>query len=98
VGDEVKARRLGDVASVIASVSIGILSAACAVGQNAASVDQQKETFAGREPHPLDVQRAVAMKAFMAKAMKELGVPGVSFALIDHGKIVFEGGVGVRNL
>ena len=38
------------------------------------------------------------MKAFVAKAMKDLGVPGVGFALIDHGKIVFEGGLGVRNL
>jgi CubicO group peptidase (beta-lactamase class C family) len=30
--------------------------------------------------------------------MQELGVPGVAFSLIDSGKVVFEGGLGVREL
>ena len=30
--------------------------------------------------------------------MRELGVPGVGFSLIDAGKVVFEGGLGVREL
>jgi CubicO group peptidase (beta-lactamase class C family) len=90
--------RLGCLASLIFSVSAGIGSATGAVAQSAPPVDQQKETFAGRSPHPLNAQRVAAMKAFVAKAMKDLGVPGVGFALIDHGKIVFEGGLGVRNL
>jgi CubicO group peptidase (beta-lactamase class C family) len=30
--------------------------------------------------------------------MKKLGVPGASLALIDNGKVVYEGGLGVREL
>jgi CubicO group peptidase (beta-lactamase class C family) len=30
--------------------------------------------------------------------MKELGIPGVAIALSDHGKVVYEGGFGVREL
>src|SRR5579862_7705517 len=30
--------------------------------------------------------------------MKTLGIPGVSIALVDDGKVVFEGGFGVREL
>ena len=30
--------------------------------------------------------------------MKKLGVPGASLALIDGGKVVYEGGLGVREL
>lgn len=58
----------------------------------------ERESFAGRQAHPLDAERIEKMRSFLADAMKELGVPGVSFALMDHGKIVYEGGVGVREL
>jgi CubicO group peptidase (beta-lactamase class C family) len=94
----VRSPRLGCLASVILSFPGGIRNAADAVAQNAPPVDQQKDTFAGRSPHPLDGQRVAVMNAFVAKAMKDLGVPGVGFALIDHGKIVLDGGVGVRKL
>ena len=57
-----------------------------------------RETFAGRTAHPLDPARVAAMRAFVTAAMGELGVPGVGMALIDHGKLVFEGGLGVREL
>ena len=30
--------------------------------------------------------------------MKQLGIPGVSLALIDGGKVVYEGGLGVKEL
>ncbi len=60
--------------------------------------DYQRESFAGRKPHPLDAERIAQMKSFVETGMRELGVPGVGFSLIDGGKVVFEGGLGVREL
>jgi CubicO group peptidase (beta-lactamase class C family) len=57
-----------------------------------------RETFAGRTPHALDAQRIAAMRDFVRTSMQELDVPGVAIALIDHGKVVYEGGLGVREL
>jgi CubicO group peptidase (beta-lactamase class C family) len=58
----------------------------------------QKETFAGRPAHALDAARIEELKSFIQTAMKELDLPGVAIALSDHGKVVFEGGFGVREL
>jgi CubicO group peptidase (beta-lactamase class C family) len=58
----------------------------------------QRESFAGRKPHALDAERISQMKAFVESGMQQIGVPGVGFSLIDGGKVVFEGGVGVREL
>jgi len=58
----------------------------------------QREIFAGRRPHPLDASRIAQIKEFVQNSMQQLGVPGVSLALMDHGKIVYEGGLGVREL
>ena len=58
----------------------------------------QRESFAGRKSHPLDAERVAQMKSFVETGMRELGVPGVGFSLIDGGKVVFEGGLGVREL
>jgi CubicO group peptidase (beta-lactamase class C family) len=38
------------------------------------------------------------MKQFVEDSMKKLGVPGASIALVDDGKVVFEGGLGVKEL
>ena len=57
-----------------------------------------RETFAGRTAHPLDPARIDAMKAFVQTAMEQLGVPGTAIAFIDHGKVVYEGGLGVKEL
>jgi CubicO group peptidase (beta-lactamase class C family) len=57
-----------------------------------------RESFAGKTAHPLDAARVEALKAFVKTSMDELGVPGVGLALIDHGKVVYEGGLGVREL
>jgi len=57
-----------------------------------------RETFAGRAARPLDAARIEALKSFIATAMKELEVPGVSIGLYDQGHVVFEGGFGVREL
>jgi CubicO group peptidase (beta-lactamase class C family) len=58
----------------------------------------QRESFAGRKPQPLDAARIAQLKEFVETSMKQLDVPGVSIALIDGGKIVYEGGFGVRDL
>lgn len=57
-----------------------------------------KETFTGRVAHPLDAARVEAMRTFLADAIKTLGVPGAGFALIENGKVVYEGGVGVKEV
>ena len=57
-----------------------------------------RESFAGRKAYPLDAERIAQVKAFVEKSMQELGVPGVSLALVDGGKLVYEGGFGVREL
>ncbi|MES2320276.1 MAG: serine hydrolase domain-containing protein [Pseudomonadota bacterium] len=72
-----------------------------AISQMRASVvpaDYTPESFAGRKPHPLDAARVAQLRAFLEQAMKDAGVPGVGFALLENGKIVYEGGVGVREL
>ena len=57
-----------------------------------------RESFAGRTAHPLDAARIETLKAFVRSAMDQLGVPGVGLAFIDRGKVVWEGGLGVREL
>jgi CubicO group peptidase (beta-lactamase class C family) len=58
----------------------------------------QRENFAGKKAHPLDEKRIAAMRDFVARGMELLGVPGVGFSLIDGGHVVFEGGLGVKEL
>ena len=56
------------------------------------------ETFAGKTAHRLTPERIQALRDFIAQSAKELDVPGVGIALIDQGKVVYEGGYGVREL
>ena len=56
------------------------------------------ESFAGRKANPLDAARIKTIGEFVEAARKELGIPGVAIALLDGGKVVFEGGFGVREL
>ena len=58
----------------------------------------QRESFAGRKAQPLDATRITQIKEFVETSMRELGIPGASIALIDGGKIVYQGGFGVREL
>ncbi len=57
-----------------------------------------RETFAGRTAHRLDAEHVAALTSFITASMDQLHVPGTAIALIDHGKVVFEGGFGVRNV
>jgi CubicO group peptidase (beta-lactamase class C family) len=56
----------------------------------------RRENFAGKKARAIDAHVIQAMKDFVASGMKQLGVPGVAFSLIDHDKIVYVGGLGVR--
>ncbi|MDQ3756143.1 MAG: beta-lactamase family protein [Acidobacteriota bacterium] len=58
----------------------------------------RRESFAGRKAGALDAERLAQMKKFVETAMKKLDVPGVGVAFIDGGKIVYEGGYGVKEL
>jgi CubicO group peptidase (beta-lactamase class C family) len=57
-----------------------------------------RESFKGKTAAKLDAPRIEALKQFVATAETETGVPGVSFGLIQDGKVVWAGGVGVREL
>ena len=57
-----------------------------------------RESFAGRKAHPLDATRIETLKGFVRSGMDLLGIPGVGLVFIDGGKVVWEGGLGVREL
>lgn len=57
-----------------------------------------REMFTGRKAHPLDAERIKLLGEFIETAQKQLGIPGVAISLVDGGKVVFEGGFGVREL
>lgn len=58
----------------------------------------QRESFAGKKAAPLDAERVKKLKGFMEKSLAELRVPGAAVSLYQDGRIVFEGGFGVRRL
>jgi CubicO group peptidase (beta-lactamase class C family) len=57
-----------------------------------------RESFAGAKPQPLDAARVEALRKFVEDGMRATGVPGVAFGLIEGGKVIYAGGVGVREL
>ncbi len=57
-----------------------------------------RESFAGKQAHPLDKARIAALQKFVDDAREATKVPGVAFGLIQNGKVVFAGGSGVRQL
>ncbi|MGC9948788.1 MAG: serine hydrolase domain-containing protein [Bryobacteraceae bacterium] len=57
-----------------------------------------RESFAGRKALPLTPERIQELRSFVEASMKKLDVPGAGLALIDRGKVVYEGGIGVKEL
>jgi CubicO group peptidase (beta-lactamase class C family) len=57
-----------------------------------------RESFAGKRAHELDAARIAELGKFVEDGQKALGIPGVSLGIIQHGKVVFSGGFGVREL
>lgn len=58
----------------------------------------KSESFAGKTAHRLTPERIQLLRDFVTQSAKTLEVPGVGLALIDGGKVVWEGGIGVRAL
>jgi len=57
-----------------------------------------RESFAGRPVAKLDTAKIDALKKLVADAEAATGVPGVSFGVVQDGKTVWAGGVGIREL
>jgi CubicO group peptidase (beta-lactamase class C family) len=58
----------------------------------------QREVFSATKAHPLDAERIALLRAFAQDVMQQFDIPGVGLSLIDDGKVVFEGGLGVKTL
>lgn len=56
----------------------------------------QRESFAGKTAKPLTPERVEQLKAFVSEGMRQLDVPGVGLSFIDGSKLVWAGGLGVR--
>jgi CubicO group peptidase (beta-lactamase class C family) len=74
------------------SAAVGLLQ------QSLRPAGYTRETFAGREARRLTPERIASMRQFVAESAAALGVPGVGLAFVDQGKVVWQGGVGVREL
>lgn len=58
----------------------------------------QPEKFTDRKAHSLDSHRISLLRDFVQNVMQQYGIPGVGLSLIDGGKVVFQGGLGVKTL
>lgn len=57
-----------------------------------------RESFAGKKAQRLDAAHIAKLTKFIEDGQKATGVPGVSLGLIQDGKVVFSGGLGVREI
>jgi CubicO group peptidase (beta-lactamase class C family) len=57
-----------------------------------------RETFAGKKANRLDAARIAMLTKFIEDGQKATGVPGVALGLVQDGKVVYSGGLGVREL
>lgn len=57
-----------------------------------------RESFAGKAALPMNEARIGQLKDFVAQSMKELGIPGASFALTTRQGTIYATGLGVRAL
>ena len=74
------------------------LAAASVVQQSLRPAGYERESFAGRTAHRLTPERIELLRRFVAESAETLGVPGVGLAFLDNNQVVWEGGVGVREL
>ena len=68
------------------------------VSQSLVPKGYAKESFVGKTPHPLDAARVKEITDFVQAGQKVLNLPGVAISLVEGGKVIFEGGFGVREL
>lgn len=97
------AHQLGDI-WLVALVDGAIATLAKRSGQNGQIFESlrpkgySKENFAGKAAHKLDAARIADIKTFVSDSMAKMGIPGAGLALIQDGKIVYEGGLGVKEV
>jgi CubicO group peptidase (beta-lactamase class C family) len=58
----------------------------------------EEESFRGKKAHLLDATRLRELEVFAEAARRQMGLPGVAIALVQGGKIIYEKGLGVREL
>lgn len=73
-------------------------SATGLIGQTLRPAGYRRETFADKSAHRMTPERIQLLRDFVTDAALQLEVPGVGFAVIDGGKVVWQGGIGVREL
>lgn len=58
----------------------------------------QPEDLSTMVAHPLDAGKVQELVSFIDKAAQALQIPGAGIALVENGRVLYEGGVGVRDL
>jgi CubicO group peptidase (beta-lactamase class C family) len=58
----------------------------------------ERESFTGKKAAVLDKAKIDQLIKFVDDGVKVTAVPGVSFGLVQNGKVIYAGGVGVRQL
>jgi len=56
------------------------------------------ESFAGKTAHKLDADHAKQIVDAMDRARQAASIPGAAIALVQDGKVIWEGGLGVREM
>jgi len=57
-----------------------------------------RESFAGKTPHKLDADRIQKIVTTVDRLRERSGVPGAALALVQDGKVVYEGALGAREV
>lgn len=73
-------------------------AAAAIIQQSLRPTGFERESFAGVTAHRLTPERVQALRDFVTEAAHTLEVPGVGLALVDRSGVVWQGGIGVREL
>lgn len=68
------------------------------VGESLRPAGYTRESFAGRTAHKLDADRTKQIVDAVDKMRETAQIPGVALALVQDGKVVYEGGLGVREM
>lgn len=73
-------------------------AAANLVAQSLRPAGYTRESFAGRQAHAMTPERIAMLRSFVETSMRELGVPGASFAITDRNRTLYSTGLGVREI
>jgi CubicO group peptidase (beta-lactamase class C family) len=68
------------------------------IGETLHPKGYERESFSGKTPRKLDADRIKQILASADKARELSGIPGMGIALLQDGKVIYEGGLGVREV